>query len=85
MGWVFDSQQNILATCKTLATLIENSSSHLISHRMRYTTCFGGLVFLNQPAVALKLFGFVRAKEEAALEKLHGHHSKDKHEEHVDN
>lgn len=42
-------------------------------------------MFLNKPAVALKLFGFVRAVEKSAFEKLHGHHSEDEHEEHVDN
>ena len=36
------------------------------------------------PTVALKLFGFVTAEEEASFEELHGHHSKDEHEEHVD-
>lgn len=42
------------------------------------------VLFLNQPAVALKLFGFVRAEEETTLEQLHGHDSEDEHEEHVD-
>lgn len=42
------------------------------------------VVSKTQPAVALKLFGFVRAIEETALKELHGNHSKDEHEEHVD-
>jgi len=41
--------------------------------------------FLNRPAVPLKLFGLISAVKEAALEELHGHHSEDEHEEHVDN
>ncbi len=39
------------------------------------------VVSLNQPAVTLKLFGFISAVKEAALEELHSHHSKDEHEE----
>lgn len=39
----------------------------------------------NQPAVTLKLFGFIRAVEEASFEELHSHHGEDEHEEHVDN
>lgn len=46
---------------------------------MAWTDCFW-----TQPAVALKLFGFIRAVEKSALEKLHGHHGEDEHEEHVD-
>lgn len=40
--------------------------------------------FRSQPAVALKLFGFICAKEKPPLEQLDSHHGEDEHEEHVD-
>ncbi len=40
---------------------------------------------ISWPAVTLKLFGFISAVKEASLEELHSHHSKDEHEEQVDN
>lgn len=37
------------------------------------------------PAIPLKLLGFISTVEETALKELHSHHSKDEHEQHVDN
>ncbi len=41
-------------------------------------------VFVS-PAVTLKLLGLIGTVEETAFEELHSHHSKDEHEQHVDN
>lgn len=36
-------------------------------------------------AILFKFLGLISAEEELALEELDSHHSKDEHEEHIDN
>lgn len=78
---VFVSRWNLLIVLFNLVILAWQTENTTLNTVNNHTT-----VPLNEcrPAVALKLFGFVRAVEEAALEKLHGHHGEDEHEEHVD-